>query len=100
MYSGNSVVVNFLMRFPVLIPVAAAAGLALSLPPAETKTVPAIEVAKAEVLPPIVFDPPAAGPKKVPLQKVEELCPPLKSTKKLTKKQKKALVAAGCKVKG
>lgn len=101
--SGNATLVNVLLRWPaatVATLVVAVSGVAaekvLELPP----TV----IAQAEVLPPIEFEPPAAGPlpvvqKKPELKPVDDLCPPT-IPKNLTKKQKKILEKNGCKIKG
>jgi hypothetical protein len=88
MYSGNSVVVNFLMRFPVLIPVAAAVGIATVVP----KEVPPPP-------PPAPIVAPAPAP--IVLKPVETLCPPAdKLTKaelaKLTPKERGVLKVRGC----
>lgn len=55
MYSGNAVVVNFLMRFPVLVPIAVAAGITAAtakLAPVPVQP-PRIE-AKAPVKQPVI----------------------------------------------
>lgn len=96
MYAGNSVVVNFLMRWPVLIPIAVAATVITVVP----------TPVKKEVLPPPppvqVVVPPVPAPvihHRV-MKSVESLCPPVEKTKKLSKKDKKVLRNRGCKVKG
>lgn len=93
--AGNAVVANFLMRFPVLIPVAAAAAITTVavVPPAAPPVPPAPVVQKVEVAPP----PP---PVLVVPKPVEVLCPPVEKTAKLHAKEKQALRAKGCKVKG
>jgi hypothetical protein len=92
--AGNAVVANFLMRFPVLIPVAAAVVVttAVVVPPAAPPVSPPV-VQKVEVAPP----PP---PVLVVPKPVEVLCPPIEKTAKLHAKEKQALRAKGCKVKG
>ncbi len=87
---GNAVVVNFLMRFPVLIPVAAAAGIATAVtPPVEAPKPPVAVVQKVEPAPVVV----------VP-KALETLCPPVEKTVHLSKKEKKVLIDKGCKIKG
>lgn len=93
MYSGNSTVVNWLMRFPVLIPVAVAIGVVTTLPD-PTPLTPPVEVAKVE--PPVVVPPPVVEQPK--LKMIDELCPP--EGTKVSKKEKLALLGRGCKVKG
>lgn len=93
MYSGNAVVVNFLMRFPVLIPVAAALGIATVVP---VEAPPAPVPVVAQVAPPVIVPP---VPKVLP--PVETLCPPKeKLTKaelaKLTPKERGVLTVRGC----
>lgn len=53
MYSGNSVVVNFLMRWPVLIPAAVAAGVVAVIPkPVDLPVQPQPAVVE-KVVPPV-----------------------------------------------
>lgn len=98
---GNAVVVNFLMRFPVLIPVAAAVGIstvALKQPEAPPPPPPPVVVKAEPVLPP---PPPVVKPvpKPVPVP-LEVVCPPVEKTAKLSKSEKKALKDKGCKIRG
>jgi hypothetical protein len=69
MYAGNSVVVNLGMRWPILIPIAAAIGIFIAIP----KQAPMVQAPVAKVAapqsPPKVEDPvmvptPAIAPKK------------------------------------
>ena len=98
MYSGNAVVVNFLMRWPWLVAPAAAVGVIAILP--EPKPAPPLPPV------PIVVPAPAPAPlpplvaKKLPPPPLEVLCPPIEKTVKLSKKEKKVLIDKGCKVKG
>jgi hypothetical protein len=101
MYSGNSSVVNFLMRFPALIPVAVAIPVVTAVappPPAPPPPPPPVVV---------VAPPPAPLPKLVQpakprvLPPVEALCPPpaeLTKAKlaKLSKTERAALKSKGC----
>ena len=100
MYSGNAVVVNFLMRFPVLIPVVAAAGIVTQVPPETIAKVvpPAIVQYVAPVLTPAPV--PVAKPVKPVIPALETICPPYEKTAKLKKAEKAALKERGCKVKG
>ena len=96
MYTGNSVIVNLFMRWPVLVPIAAAAGIYTAVLTPATPSLPLPPVA-VEVPPPSVIVPPVA--KVTP--PVESLCPPpaqltKKETAKLTAEQRKALKAKGC----
>lgn len=91
--AGNAVVANFLMRFPVLIPVAAAVGITAVVQPVAPPPPPVVVEKKVEVAPP----PPAVL---VVPKPVETLCPPVEKTAKLHAKEKQALKAKGCKVKG
>ena len=96
MYSGNAVVVNFLMRWPVLIPVAVAVGVAAVIPkPAPPAPKPPPIIHPVVVVP---VAPVASAP--IVLKPIETLCPPVKETRKLSKTAKKALRDKGCKVKG
>lgn len=94
MYTGNAVVVNLAMRFPWLIPVAAAVGIAVvAPPPAPPPPTPVVVVAP----PPTPVAPPVA--KVIP--PVEKLCPPPElltkaELAKLSKKQRNQLKAKGC----
>jgi|AntAceMinimDraft_11_1070367.scaffolds.fasta_scaffold77892_3 hypothetical protein len=95
---GNAVVVNFLMRFPVLVPIAAAVGISTvaikEIPPA----LPPPVIQKIEVPPPPVPVPqPVVKPTPKPL---EFVCPPEKDTTGLSKKEKQNLRLKGCKIKG
>lgn len=91
MYSGNAVVVNLAMRFPWLVPVAAAVGLAVIVPK---------EVPPLPPLPVVAKVPPAPAAPTV-LKPVEALCPPAeKLTKaevnKLSPKERGLLTVKGC----
>lgn len=93
MYSGNATVVNFLMRFPEVIPVALAVGIITAAP----APVPAPPPAPA----PVVVAAPAPAPAPVVAKPVETLCPPqAKLTKaelaKLTPKERGILKVRGC----
>ena len=94
MYAGNSVIVNLFMRWPALVPVAAAVGIYVvvpkEVPPAAPLQPPVVEVV---VPPPVVVESPK-------LKMIETLCPPEKDTAKLSKKDKKAQTDNGCKVRG
>lgn len=88
--AGNATVVNFLMRFPVLVPVAVAVGVA-TVVPKEAPPPPAPA--------PVVVAAPAPAP--VALKPVEELCPPAekltkKELAKLTPRERGILKVRGC----
>jgi len=90
--AGNATVVNFLMRFPVLVPVAVAVGVATVIPK---------EVPPPPPPAPVVVAAPAPAPAPVVLKPVEPLCPPAdKLTKaelaKLTPKDRGILKVRGC----
>lgn len=106
MYAGNASVINFLMRWPVLIPVAAA-GVAVPLvvkeeaPPApvvqETViTGPGVKIPEVLIVPPVV----EVAPERPAPRKLEELCPPVADTAKMSRADKAALRNRGCKVAG
>lgn len=92
MYAGNSVVVNFLMRFPQAIPVAVVVGAVAVAQPEPVKVqTPLVPQVKAEV----VVQP------KAPLPPVEQLCPPKtsltkKELAKLKPAERAALKSKGC----
>jgi len=91
--AGNAVVANFLMRFPILIPVAVAAVATVAVLPAAPPPPPPAPV--------VVAPAPAPAPAPVVTPKpLEVLCPPIEKTAKLHNKEKQALLAKGCKVKG
>jgi hypothetical protein len=73
MYSGNAVVVNVLMRFPILVPVAIALGTAVYV------------VAPTPVVPPVVITPPPPAIVPMPPASAPIVAPlvPLPPTKKL-----------------
>lgn len=86
MYIGNSVVVNTLMRFPILIPAAVAAGVVVAAQPEPVIPPPVAIVAPA---PPVIRQP------------VEHLCPPAeyltkKELAKRTPGERRALKTRGC----
>lgn len=104
---GNAVVVNFLMRFPILVPVAAAVGIStVALKPAEVVPPPPAIVQKAEVaVTPAVVPPSAPVPASAPTVKpapvpLATICPTDEKTAKLSKKDKQELARRGCKIKG
>lgn len=99
---GNAVVVNFLMRFPILIPVAAAVGISTVAINKEDTPPPAPPVVERVVeapqpAPPVVVVP-APPPRVEPPQLV---CPPSdkltkKELAKLTPKERGQLKVRGC----
>lgn len=91
--AGNAVVANFLMRFPVLIPIAAAVVTTIVVLPAAPITPLPPVIQKIEVVPP-------SPPVLVVPKPMEVLCPSVEKTAKLHAKEKQALRAKGCKVKG
>ena len=94
--AGNAVVANFLMRFPVLIPVVAAVGIAVVAAPTPSPTPTPTPLAIVQPAPP-----PAPSVLKMdPPRPIEVVCPPVKETSKLTRDQKIELVKKGCKIKG
>lgn len=99
--TGNAMVVNFLMRWPVLVPVAAAVGITTAVVPQDEPPPPPPPpvVVKAPEPPP---PPPApvVVPKPVAPKPLEVLCPPVNDTTKMSKAEKKTLRDRGCKVRG
>lgn len=88
--AGNAVVANFLMRFPVLIPVAAAVGIAtVVMVPKEDPKPPVVVVQKVEapLPPPVLVEKavekavPVAVPASAPPAPVPPVLPPKKKKK-------------------
>lgn len=110
MYSGNSSVVNFLMRFPVLIPVAVAVPIVTAVLPKEAPPAPVVQ-APVVVAPPVAVPVPVAPPTPAPviapaptprtLPPVEALCPPSNKLTpaelaKLSTRERATLAVRGC----
>jgi len=95
MYAGNAVIVNLLMRWPILIPVAAVAVSVTATQPPAPVAVQAVAAAQAPAPAPVPVL--VAKPSPSPL---EVICPPVNKTAKLNVKEKQALRDRGCKVKG
>lgn len=100
---GNAVVVNLLMRFPVLVPVAAAVGIstvALKQPEAPPPPPSPIVQKVGPAAPPVApATAPVPTPRAAPIP-LEAICPPVEKTAKLSAKEKQDLKAKGCKIKG
>jgi len=93
MYAGNAVIVNLLMRWPILIPVAAVAVSVTATQPPAPVAVQAVAATPAPAPVPVLVDKPSPSP-------LEVICPPVNKTAKLNVKEKQALRDRGCKVKG
>lgn len=94
MYAGNASILNFMMRWPVLIPVVAVVtGVTVV-----TKIDDTIHAAPPPLQPAVIEIPKVETPRA--LRKLEELCPPVAETSKLKKADKDALRKRGCKVAG
>ena len=91
MYAGNSTIVNLFMRWPILVPIAAAVGIATTVPEVVAPPPPPVVVVAPP--PPVVVSKPKPPP-------IETICPPYDKTAKLHAKEKQALRARGCAVKG
>ena len=84
--AGNALVAHFLMRFPVLIPVAAVVGIATVVNlPKEEPTPPVVVVQKVEapLPPPVLVEKvvPVAVPASAPPAPVPPVLPPKKKKK-------------------
>lgn len=90
---GNAVIVNLAMRWPILVPVAAASAITVvNIPPVAVPTPPA-------PVPVVMAAPPK--PVQVPvIPAIEVVCPPYDKVVKLSKKEKQELRHKGCKIRG
>jgi hypothetical protein len=98
--AGNATVVNLLMRWPLIT--AATVAAAVVLPPVLPKIEPLVALVSTPSPTVVVPPPPAPVPplaRPVP-PSIDVICPPIKDTAKLSKKQKQELKARGCKIKG